>query len=480
MSKHLNNSSDDSDGNNTNLNRSREKEESYDELENNIKNYNNTSQLVQTKLSIEECIAKFDADNLKYIKDNKQEKIKNDVNRNAKKTPEKESDIYSNKIIALIQNMKKTTDAIELPCLTYGQQLTDEKFIKLLEECIKYANYNLETDEIEKIKSKLINSHLPALQNLFKRGQALKDVIENALLTILTTKEKTDQDDNFNLLDMQRTTATPILNMNFSKKEEYKLNAKEFIDIFSSPVYLKNFIKTLKNFTDKVPSKKEIKKIIENYFNNYYVYFCEFPQNIFALTIHTGNIYLSDKYLSEFYNEKNDEDQIIIREKIILNLGHELAHILLREISDMRDNFFIRSNYNNNKIKSQNIKFKDKFISKFHLLEKNESGNLMDYNFFNNYYFEELYQKEAELFFSIKSIKSIKEYKKRMDKIIKEEKNKNLSPNSVNKFKKLFKEPPRHCIWSRILGTNEVSEEEYNKKVSESDESESEGDENID
>ena len=334
--------------------------------------------------------------------------------------------------------------------------------------------------KLKKIKSKLINSHLPALQNLFKRGQALKDVIENALLTILTTKEKTDQDDNFNLLDMQRTTATPILNMNFSKKEEYKLNAKEFIDIFSSPVYLKNFIKTLKNFTDKVPSKKEIKKIIEKYFNNYYVYFCEFPQNIFALTIHTGNIYLSDKYLSEFYNEKNDEDQIIIREKIILNLGHELAHILLREISDMRDNFFIRSNYNNNKIKGQSIKFKDKFISKFHLLEKNEIGNLMDYNFFNNYYFEELYQKEAELFFSIKSIKSIKEYKKRMDKIIKEEKNKNLSPNSVNKFKKLFKEPPRHCIWSRILGTIEVSEEEYNKKVSESDESESEGDENID
>ena len=162
-------------------------------------------------------------------------------------------------------------------------------------------------------------------------------------------------------------------------------------------------------------------------------------------------------------------------------MGHELAHILLREISDMRDNFFIRSNYNNNnKIKGQSIKFKDKFISKFHLLEKNESGNLMDYNFFNNYYFEELYQKEAELFFSIKSIKSIKEYKKRMDKIIKEEKNKNLSPNSVNKFKKLFKEPPRRCIRSRILGTIEVSEEEYNKKVSESDESESEGDENID
>jgi len=426
------------------------------------------------KISIEECISKFDKENLEYLKDNKQEKkIIEDLKRNLRKTPDNKSDYYSNKTIDLIKRMKKTTDAIELPCLTYGQQLTDDKFLEILEQCIKYANHNLSADEIEKIKSRLINSHLPALQNLFKRGQILKDVIENALLTILTSKEKTEQEDNFNLLNIERTTATPILNMSFNNKDEYNLNSKEFIDTFSSPIYLKNFKKTLKDFVDKVPSPKNIKKIIEKYFNNYYVYFCQFPQNIFSLVIHTGNIYINDKYLSEYFNEKNTNDQLIIREKIILNIGHELTHALLREISnEMRDNFLIKSNYNN-KIKSQNIEFKDKFISQFHSMDKNESGNLMDYNFFNHYYFEDIYLKEAKLFFDIKSINSISDYKKRMDIIIKEEKNKNIFPNSVNKFKKIIKEPYRRCIRSRILGTRMVSEEEYNKKTPDSEESDS-------
>ena len=136
----------------------------------------------------------------------------------------------------------------------------------------------------------------------------------------------------------------------------------------------------------------------------------------------------------------------------------------------MCKNFFIKRN-NKNKTKSENIKFKDKFINKFHLMDQNESGNLMDFNFFNNYYFDELYSKEAELFFNIKSIKCIKDYKIRMDEIIKEEKKQKKSPTSVNKFKNLNEEPPRRCIRSRILGTIQVSEEEYNKKMSDSDDS---------
>lgn len=463
---------DSNDGNNTNLNRSREKDDSDDELEYYIKDYNNITKCNPLKIPIEKCIANFDEENMLYLKSNKTEKkIREDVKRNAKKTPKNERDYYSNKVINLFQNMKKTTDAIDLPCLPYGKQLTDDKFVSLLEECIKYANYNLESDEIEKIKLKLIKDHLPALQNLFERGQVFKDVIENAILTILTTKERTEQEDNFNLLNIGRTTATPIIQMNFNNRDIYKINTKEFVETFSSPVYIENFIETLGNFIDKVPSEQKLKKIIQEHFINYYVYFCEFPQNILALTIHTGNIYISDKYLSEYYNEKKPDAQLIIREKIILNIGHELTHTLLREISDeMRKNFLIKSNFNNNKIKGQNIKFKDKFVTQFHLLDKNESGNLLDYNFFNNYYFEDIYPKEAELFFDIKSIKSIEDYKKRMDNILKEEKNKNLSPNSVNKFKKLNKEPNRRCIRSRILGTIKVSEEEYNKQAYDFDE----------
>jgi len=329
----------------------------------------------------------------------------------------------------------------------------------------------LPNDEIEKIKSRLITSHLLALKNLFKRSQILKDVIENALLTILTEQNEDDQEDNYKLLNIERTTGPPILNMNFNDKEEYKLNPKEFIEIFSSPVYLKNYKKTLQNFTDQVPQTQKLKEVIEKHFTNYYVYFCEFPKNIFVIAIHTGNIYINDQYLLEFYNEKNPDDQLIIREKIVLNIGHELAHDLLREISNtMGENFFIKSG-GGNKTKSQNIKFKDKFINKFHLMEQNESGNLMDFNFFNKYYFDELYSKEAELFFNIKSIKYIKDYKIKMNEIIKEEKKQKKSPTSVNKFKKLNEEPPRRCIRSRILGTIQVSEEEYNKKMSDSDDS---------
>ena len=436
MSKNTKNKSLDSCDNkkNSKLNSSRDKEDSDDELENIVKNCNNNSNCIPMKISIDEAISKFDEENLKFLKNNKHEKkIINDIKRNGKKTPDDESDSYSNKIIDLIKNMKKSTTKIELPCLTYGKQLADDEFINLFEECIKYANYNLPNDEIEKIKSRLITSHLLALKNLFKRSQILKDVIENALLTILTEQNEDDQEDNYKLLNIERTTGTPILNMNFNDKEEYKLNPKEFIEIFSSPVYLKNYKKTLQNFTDQVPPTQKLKEVIEKHFTNYYVYFCEFPKNIFVIAIHTGNIYINDQYLLEFYNEKNPGDQLIIREKIILNIGHELAHDLLREISNkMGENFFIKSNNKNktksqSKSKSQNIQFKNKFVNKFYLLDKNESGNIMDFNFFNNYYFDELYPKEAELFFNIKSIKFIKDYKKRMEEIITEEKNQKIS-----------------------------------------------------
>lgn len=224
------------------LNRSRENEESDDELVNIVKNFNNKTNCIPMKISIDEAIVKFDEENLKFLKNNKQEKkIINDIKRNVKKTPDNESDFYSNKIIDLIKSMKKATTKIDLPRLTYGKQLTNDEFINLFEKCIKYANYNLPSDEIEKIKSRLLTSHILALKNLFKRGQILKDVIENALLNILTESKKEDQEDNYKLLNIERTTATPILNMNFDNKDEYKLNLNEFIEIFSSPIYISFF-----------------------------------------------------------------------------------------------------------------------------------------------------------------------------------------------------------------------------------------------
>ena len=136
-----------------------------------------------------------------------------------------------------------------------------------------------------------------------------------------------------------------------------------------------------------------------------------------ALSIHTGNIYVKLNYLRNYYMNKSEESQIIIREKIILNIGHELMNLLLREIDQkMKSNFLIKSkNKDNNK---SELKFKNKFTNKFHIMNIDESGNYFDFNFFNQYYFDELFEKEARLFLDIKIFKSTKKYNEQLEKII--------------------------------------------------------------
>ena len=173
-----------------------------------------------------------------------------------------------------------------------------------------------------------------------------------------------------------------------------------------------------------------------------------------SVIIHTGNIYLKTKYLYEYYNEKGYESQILIREKIILNLGHELNQALLREICDtMKSNFLNASENKNAEYKKGGIPFKSKFNEEITLMNGNDIGNLFDFNFFNNYYFDEIYSKEAELFLKIKNYVSIKEYNDNLDSIIIEEKTLYLDHDPVNKFIKLGDEPVRRCIRSRILKT---------------------------
>ena len=125
----------------------------------------------------------------------------------------------------------------------------------------------------------------------------------------------------------------------------------------------------------------------------------------------------------------------------------------MREIDkNMKNNFLIKSNPNNKKIKFYFLEFNDKFTDEIHYFIINESGDVFDYQFFNKYYFCDLYHKESNFFYDIKNIKSIKDYNKKLDNIIQEEKNNKIFPISVNKFKKLKDEHPRRCIRSRYLG----------------------------
>ena len=402
--------------------------------------------------SLEDSINKYDHNNL-FLLDQANDKeygnMEDYLDFSCKITPPELQESYGQKVIEIIDSINKSKIPIEIPKLPFGKHLSDDEFLELLAKCVSYFNYNLDEENLESIKNRLlINSKF--LKNIFKKKQILKDLLENCLLTILTSNNQEDQDDNFNILtDANISTITPLLKLEFNYNNiDNVLNKKEIIDTFCSKIYLHNYYKSLDEFIPKfkniVKDENSLKILITNYYKKYNIYFCELPQYMMAITIHTGNVYLNAGYLKEYFNKTDCDSQIIIREKIILNLAHELMHSLVRVINPkMAENFLIKSQ-KKTKAENDQLKFRDKFlVSNFHLFDSNESGNVFDFYFFNGYYFKELYRQEAEFFLDIKNKDNISEYKNQLNSIILNESTKKLSTQTVNKFKKLEKERPK-------------------------------------
>ena len=409
------------------------------------------SEKYEEYISFVDIIKKYDLDNLSFLSQSEEQeydKIKNDLEHNFSITPIELQNYYSTQILEAIKSIQKSKIYAELPKLPFGKSLNDNEFLELLNKCVSYANYNLDQNILENIKNRLLKK-MKILKSIFKKPQILKDLLENVLLIILTADNKANQDDNFEILSKSKiSTLTPLIKLDFNlKNNNHKIDKKELIETFCSNIYIQNYYKALDqfipNFKSIVKDEESLKIYIKNYFEKYNIYFCKLPQYMMALTLHTGNIYLKVDYLEEYFEENDEDSLVIIREKIILNLGHELMHGLMREINpEMTTNYFIKSK---KKIKEENnqIKFKDKFISNFHLFDANESGNVFDHNFFDGYYFDKLYEKEAHLFLGIKNMNTIGEYKIKLNSVIFSEQSKQLSTDSVNKFKKLEKERPR-------------------------------------
>ena len=213
-------------------------------------------------ISIKDCLNEYDDFNYKILNNNtiNLEKMKEDFYENIDITPLAEQEEYKNQMIDIIKNMNKSDIFSELPSLPFGKSLSDKEFILLLEECANFASFHLSKEKIEIIKKTLLNDHADVLENLFRKGKIKKDVIQNALLTILTTDNEKDQKDNFNLLVIKYSTATPLIKLDFNKNDEYKIDMNELIQTFSSHVYIKNFQKTFEEFGVKKNEISENKK----------------------------------------------------------------------------------------------------------------------------------------------------------------------------------------------------------------------------
>ena len=179
---------------------------------NKVNSFNSKENCVNMDIPFEKCITLFDTANSKILKERlKENKLKEEILMNVEKTPLALRSNYTNQIFDIIKKMNKSNIFQEIPKLPFGKQLSDTDFIALLKESVSYANYKFETQKIENIKSRLINDYSAALTNLFNRGQTVKDILENAIITILTTDVESEQEDNFKLLTVENSTATPIV-----------------------------------------------------------------------------------------------------------------------------------------------------------------------------------------------------------------------------------------------------------------------------
>ena len=427
-----------------------------------MKNFHNVNKLKESlKLNKDDVLGLFEESTLNYLNNNPKLVPDYDaiINENITYTKEEDQINFWNKLKGIIATLKKTKNKYPLPELKFGKSLGDLEFIELLTKTINYACYSRTEDELKELKEKLTSIE-NITDNIFTFPKILKDIKEDALLAYILAEGDTEKKNSLDLLKTTTCSLVPLIQLPFTKENKnYDLNKEELNNILTSNILLHYFKNNLDKFipelNKKIQKNDDLKKYINLYLNNYNIYFCDLPESIYAITIHTGNIYVHSKYLVEYYENKmfniiNSDENIIIREKIILNIIHEINHGLLRLIDDDKNkNFFLKSKNADSKLEI--LIFKDKIDETITFnFSGNESGNSFDYDFYKGYLFDNLFKHEANFFAEIKNIRDEKEYDLEFEKMITETKSKNPSETLINKFKKKFVFP--RCFKSKLFG----------------------------
>ena len=174
-----------------------------------------------------------------------------------------------------------------------------------------------------------------------------------------------------------------------------------------------------------------------------------------AITIHTGDIFINIKYLREYFeNINNNDNNLIIREKIIFVILHELNHGLIRTIDKEKySNYLINSKRKNKN--NMKIRYKDLINGEFYQLPIDETENIFDYLLYAGYYLEYLDIILTKFFLNITKYNNKKKYAEELEICIK-----NMSHNitKVNIFKINYKsqEVNVHLVYLDIIEIKKI------------------------
>ena len=453
-------------------NKSKEHSKSERQIINNIFQENKTkfiSQgLIKTILSDSGIFSKYEEINKKEILNKSEDltKVINIMKKNGKKTITKEAQSLGQELYTLIKDMKKTDDKYSFPFLKFNQSLNDKEFMEIIKNSINYFSGKMSNDYVEKIKTRLLE-YENEIKGLFLNDKLIKDILENALITILTNEEADikEQDNNFSLLTINSISKCPLIKLPFKYNDNsIDINKKNIIEIALSYIPFLSYKNTLSKFTNKKIDGESLNYSIVNYINSHEFYFVNLKDDLNAITIHTGDIFINVKYLREYFeNINNNDNNLIIREKIILVILHELNHGLIRTIDTEKYSNYLINSKRKNKKKNMKIRYKGLTKGEFYQLPIDETGNNFDYLLYAGYYFEYLDTVISKFFLNITKYDNKKIYAEELEICIK-----NMSHNisKVNKFRINYKKPRSQCAFSLFRNYRLKKEmEKINKKI---------------
>ena len=382
----------------------------------------------------------------KYNFENKERDIANNIINEINKI-DIESAYNKNKSNEIYENIKNTE-------FKFGEEISNYELNNFIKNAVNYINFSCTKKEkkgIKKFFGQKVNQYI--INNFSKKGIRDK-VMRDMLISYFFKKRFIKFDWADSLFLFENVSNVPLNEIQVNK---IKLN-KEFLkEAINKKIIINNYLKVCEKYVNEFDSTlytvNQLSKILEKHIDKMNIYFAELPKNICGLTIYTGDIIISAKYLNGIYSNSSTI-KLECLACIFLTILHELAHCLTRIIKGKKNkqNPFSNSvDLNDKKIRQIKIEPVNSYMSgeenkitknfsdimkelnnnfkKKNIIDKkkiNESGSYFDLNMFYNKKYREITKNEAEYFLNLENYKvNEKKYKENLKNLFDKRKNVN-------------------------------------------------------